>query len=69
MPNAMVEVFGSYSAVTGTDGRFSFYGPSVLGDHIQVEAHTEREGQLYAGVSASVPIVVAGITNIGDVLV
>ena len=69
MANATVKVFETYTTVTGTDGRFSFYAPSVLGDHIQAFITAERDGQPFAGMSASVPLIVAGVTDLGDVVV
>ncbi|MEK6279383.1 MAG: DUF5050 domain-containing protein [Acidobacteriota bacterium] len=68
MTNATVKVFGSYNTVAGTDGRFSFYAPSVLGNSIQVVVAADRDGQSFSGLSASVPLIVAGITDVGDVL-
>ena len=68
MANASVRVFGSYNTVAGADGRFSFYAPSVLGNNIQVMVAAERNGQAFSGLSAPVPLVVAGITDVGDVL-
>ncbi len=68
MANATVKVFQTYNTVTGADGRFSFYAPSVLGNTIQVMVAAERDGQPFAGLSASTPLVVSGITDVGDIL-
>ncbi|HYH87460.1 MAG TPA: Ig-like domain-containing protein [Pyrinomonadaceae bacterium] len=66
--NATVKVFGRFSGVTGADGRFSFYAPSVLDSHIRAIVEAERNGQEYTGLSASVPLVVSGVTDLGDIV-
>ena len=68
LANATVKVFGRFSGVTAADGRFSFYAPSVIEDRIQATVEAERDGQPYSGMSASVPLVLSGITDLGDVL-
>jgi hypothetical protein len=66
---ATVSTLGGLSATTVTDGTFSIAGVPTVQGPVSVSAKIVINGTTLAGLSAALPPVVSGTTNVGDVVI